>query len=70
MRLIAADAQPVQASAGDYAELAVATGVYYCMTCGPILREHCPNGDRITWHLALPHPYTAQLHDEELVPIQ
>lgn len=70
MRLIAADAMPTQASESDYAELAILTTVYHCVTCGPILREHLPDGNRITWHRTIPHHPAAQLHGEELLAMQ
>lgn len=60
----------MQASAADYAELAVATTTYYCLDCGPIMREHFPDGSRITWHLPIPHHPVAQLHGEEFAPVQ
>lgn len=47
------------------------TTTYYCLACGPIIREHMADGSRITWHKTdiLHHP-TAQLHGEEFAPMQ
>jgi hypothetical protein len=69
MRLIAADAVNTRPT-GDYAEQAVATTVYHCLTCGPVLREHLPDGKRVTWHLSAAHPHVDTLHAEEQSPLQ
>ena len=37
-------------SGNDYAEPAVYTSTAYCLTCGPVLRGHMPNGLHVTYH--------------------
>lgn len=56
----------------DYAEQAVYTTVAYCLTCGPVLREHMPGGQHITYHRhqESEHPNSDATMPEEDVALQ
>lgn len=49
----------------DAAEVAVATSVYYCLICGPCMREHISEDDTITIHDDVPHPPDLEFDEEE-----
>jgi len=56
----------------EYAEEAVYTSVVYCLTCGPVLREHMPDNTHITYHVldTGKHPHDTVTMPEEDTPVQ
>ena len=56
----------------DYAEPAAFTTTVYCLTCGPVIREHLPNTRHITYHRVQErdHPNGDATMPEEDVPVQ
>jgi hypothetical protein len=56
----------------EYAEAAVYTTAVYCLTCGPVLREHLPNNTHITYHILDEgqHPHQTVAMPEEDTPTQ
>jgi len=59
-------------SGNDYAEQAVYTSTAYCLTCGPVLREHLPGGRHVTYHKQqeAAHPNGDATLPEEDRPLQ
>lgn len=39
--------------------------IYYCVICGPCLREWFPNGRYMTVHRAIPHPPELTFDEED-----
>jgi len=56
----------------DYAEQAVYTTVAYCLTCGPVLREHLTHSQHVTYHVRqeADHPNADATMPEEDIPLQ
>jgi len=56
----------------DYAEAAAYTSAVWCVVCGPVLREHLPNGQHVTYHRlkAEAHPGTTLDMPEDDLPVQ
>lgn len=39
--------------------------MYWCVVCGPCLREHLPDGYHITVHQDIPHPNDMTFDEED-----
>lgn len=42
-----------------------ASTIYYCIICGPCLRDMLPNGGEMTLHKDIPHPPELTFDEEE-----